>query len=135
MKLCNANRFRTAVLVAVITLFANSNTMASDFHEPFSQERFETLQAEGAVVMVEVWASWCSTCRAQVEVLEKLAEEEAFSEIHMLRIDWDEQREKAQALDAWRQSTLILYKGEHEMARVVAETREPALRYFLESAL
>ena len=135
MKLYNANRLRTAVLVALVTLFASGNTMASDFHEPFSQERFETLQAEGAVVMVEVWASWCSTCRAQVEVLEKLAEEEAFSEIYMLRIDWDEQREKAKALDAWRQSTLILYKGEHEMARVVAETREPALRYFLESAL
>ncbi|MEA5446838.1 thioredoxin family protein [Gammaproteobacteria bacterium AB-CW1] len=111
------------------------SSMADEPPPAFTQDRFEALQQEGAVILVDVWASWCPTCRAQGEVLSDLLSEEDFAEVKKLRLDWDEQKEHAESLDAWRQSTLILYRGENEMARVVAETRESALRNFLEAAL
>ncbi len=30
--------------------------------EAFTQERFEALQAEGALILLDVFASWCPTC-------------------------------------------------------------------------
>jgi thioredoxin 1 len=135
------NRYRSTLSFILAGAFAAllAGTALAEEAEPegrieaFTQARFEALQKEGKTILVDVYATWCSTCRAQSPVLEELLAEEAFSDVVALRLDWDDQRDIGRALGAWRQSTLLVFKGEREMARVVAETREEHLRRFLES--
>lgn len=99
--------------------------------QPFSQERLEVLQAEGNPVLVEVFADWCSTCQRQSPIVGRLLEEDAFSDYAALKLDWDDQRDDAQALGAPRQSTLLIYRDGEQVGMSVAETNESRLREFL----
>lgn len=104
---------------------------AADAPTAYSAERLQALQAQGKTVLVDVYASWCPTCRAQTPVLEKLLKQPALSQIAELRLDWDGQRDDARALGAPRQSTLLLYRGGKRIGMSVAQTGEAPLRDFL----
>ena len=60
--------------------------------EAFTQERFEALQAEGALILLDVFADWCPTCAKQQEVLAAYQEERPDVPLHILQIDFDDAR-------------------------------------------
>lgn len=119
-------------LLTSSALFAASLTAsAAEPVTKYSAQNLQSLQAQGKTVLVDVYASWCPTCRAQTPVLDKLLKEKKFAQVTALRLDWDDQREDARALGAPRQSTLFLYRGGNKIATSVAETQEAPLRAFL----
>jgi thioredoxin 1 len=95
--------------------------------EPFSNERFAELQEQGELVLIDVFAPWCSTCARQHEVLEKYRAEHPDVDLHILSVDYDNDRQTVRQLRAPRQSTLLLYKGETQFWYSVAETREDVI--------
>jgi hypothetical protein len=50
-------------------------------------------------------------------------------------MDFDTQKDDVRALEAQRQSTLIVFKGETEKGRSVGDTNEASIATLLESAL
>ena len=52
------------ICVLLTLTFAAVNAQAFE-KEPFTQDRFEELQAAGEVVLVDVFATWCPTCAKQ----------------------------------------------------------------------
>lgn len=90
--------------------------------EAFTQERFESLQEEGALILLDVFADWCPTCAKQQEVLNAYQEEHPYVPLHVLQINFDDQKEWVKKFRAPRQSTLILYRGEEQIWFNVAET-------------
>ena len=128
-------RILIPLVVILSLLVAGANAAADDVVEQFSAERFDELQQEGAIIVVGTYASWCSTCRAQAPILDRLMAEAEFSKIRFLRLDWDKQRREGRRLGAPRQSTLIFFHGERRLGRSVAETREAKLREFLKENL
>lgn len=103
--------------------------------EPYSEEVFRAAQADERPVLIDIYASWCPTCRRQEQILQNLLEDEEFSELLVLRLDWDAQRERAREFNAPRQSTLIAFRGEEERGRSVADTRPERIRALLLEAL
>jgi len=91
--------------------------------EAFSMERFEKLQAEDAVILIDIWASWCPTCAKQRDVLAEYQTEHPEANLHILEIDYDGDRDLVRHVRAPRQSTLILYRGDERYWYSVAETR------------
>lgn len=92
-------------------------------------------QKLGRPVLVEIFAPWCSTCRAQREVLDDLELEQRFWQVIRLVVDFDSQTAEVRSLRATRQGTLIVFKGATEVGRLVGETRRDAIEALLTTAL
>ncbi|AHM03309.1 thioredoxin-related protein [Roseibacterium elongatum DSM 19469] len=99
----------------------------------------ERLLAEGHTVFLDFAASWCGTCRAQGRIIEDLrAANPAYDDaMTFVRVDWDRygQSEFALMLGVPRRSTLIVLRGEDELGRVIASTRDADIRALMETAL
>lgn len=95
--------------------------------EAFSEERFRALQDEGALVLVDVSAEWCPTCARQADVLARYREARPEVSLHVLRVDFDAQKEWVTHFKAPRQSTLILFRGHERRWFSVAETDEATI--------
>ena len=113
------NCFRSCLLV----LFAFSSALlVAGERQPFTQARFETLQAEDALILLDVWAEWCPTCARQEKILARYMEERPRSALEILVIDFDEQKKWVRHFRAPRQSTFLLYRGDEQLWFSVAET-------------
>lgn len=117
-----------ALLPMLSLLVASACTpRAQASHEPFSPARFAELQQSGALILVDVAASWCGTCVIQGEILAEYQDRNPEAPLHILQVDFDEQKETVAALRAPSQSTLILFQGDQELWRSVAEMRRDVL--------
>lgn len=99
----------------------------------------EAAMDEGKIVLLDFWASWCSTCAAQERVLAQLkAENPAYEQkILFYKIDWDAYGKDTLARDLSipRRSTLVLLRGREELGRIVAGTSKDDIRALLDRAL
>ncbi|MFW6206224.1 MAG: thioredoxin family protein [Gemmatimonadota bacterium] len=95
--------------------------------EPFTEQRFEALQEQGAYVLLDVFADWCPTCAAQQKVLAAFQDEHPDAPLHILSIDFDDRKDLVRRFGAPRQSTLILFHGTERVWFSVAETRRDAI--------
>lgn len=103
--------------------------------EPYTQERFEALQAAGEVVLVDIHADWCSTCAKQQAALEKYRAANPEKTFHILKVDFDQQKDLVRQFRAPRQSTFLLYKGNDQFWYSVAETRYEVIAAEIDKAL
>lgn len=91
--------------------------------EAFTEERFTALQEQGALILLDVFADWCSTCALQQKVLADYLVKHPDVPLRTLTINFDTQKEYVRKFRAPRQSTLILYRGTERIWFGVAETR------------
>jgi len=123
------NRRVVSLLFAVLTFTVASGgaeaqtARAAHTKEAFTLERFQELQAQGALILVDVFADWCPTCAIQQTVLAEYREKHPQVPLHTLTVDFDTQKEFVTHFRAPRQSTLILYRGSEQLWYSVAETR------------
>ena len=99
----------------------------------------EAAMDAGKIVLLDFWASWCSTCAAQERVLATLKDENpAYEEnIVFFTVDWDEHGKGplSKALNIPRRSTLVALKGRQEIGRIVAGTAKAEIKALLDTAL
>ena len=120
-----------ALVVAICLVLSASVRAASD---PFTVERFEALQAEDALILVDVHAKWCPTCAQQTKILEEYRAQRPDVELYWLKVDFDNQKKWVKHFRAPRQSTLLLYRGEEKLWFSVAETRAEKVFEALDAA-
>lgn len=118
-----------ALLALLFPLFAHS------VGEPYTQGKLDVLNKSGKPVLVFIHADWCPTCRAQDAVLEKLLPADEFKTITTLKVDFDTQQPVVKAFGVRYQSTLIVFKGGKEVARVTGETDRARIAALLRKAL
>lgn len=99
----------------------------------------EAAMDAGEVVVLDFWASWCSTCAAQERVIARLMADnpDYGRKIRFIVVDWDEYGEGdlSRALKIPRRSTLVALKGREEIARIVAGTGEAEIKALFDAAL
>lgn len=103
--------------------------------ETYSPELLAEVRASGEPYLLDFYAPWCSTCRAQERAAIKAIEANpALEAIRIIRVDWDTHRnsELATGLSVTNRSTLILFEGDTELGRLEWDAREFAIRDLLE---
>jgi thiol-disulfide isomerase/thioredoxin len=120
----STKRLSTTIATAVATLVLSAGSLAAQGREAFTEERFETLQAAGELVLVSVHADWCGTCARQADILSEFPEKNPDTELYILVVDFDKQKDWVRHFGAPSQSTLVLFKGDERMWFSVGETSE-----------
>ncbi|HSJ96658.1 MAG TPA: thioredoxin family protein [Myxococcota bacterium] len=117
--------YRPLALLASMAalLLASCTPRVEASMEPFTPERFAELQAQDALILVDVSAPWCGTCVLQGEILATYQAQKPDAPLSILRIDFDSQKQALAALRAPGQSTLVLFRGDREVWRSIGETR------------
>ena len=121
--------------IALVLTLGLATALPSAAETPFSPAALVEAQQAGKPILVEVFAPWCPTCKAQNVVLDGLLNGDRFKDLVRLRVDFDNQKSDVRALNASMQSTLIVYKGESEVGRLVGETDPEAIEALLAKAL
>jgi len=122
------------LIQAVLATFLLVN-LAFAAGQPYTQNQFDTLQKQGAPILVWVHAGWCPVCRAQEKILDDLLPTPALKGLTVLKVDFDDQKPVVRAFHVVRQSTFVLFKGGKEIGRSLGDTRRDSILAFLKQAL
>jgi thioredoxin 1 len=122
-----------AVALSAVVPFTVS-AVAMD-KKAFDQKAFETAQAAGKPILVEVSAPWCPVCKAQAPILSRLRNDARFKELVSFDIDFDSKKELLRKFNVQKQSTLIVFRGKQEVARSTGDTNAGTIEALLSKAI
>ena len=121
-----------SVLLASLVL-ATSGALAGEI-QPYDAATFASLRAAGKPVVLDVYADWCPTCKAQAPIVSELMKKPAFRDFTVLRVNYDTQKDVRRELNVPMQSTLIVFRGKREVARSVGDTDSASIEATLQKA-
>ena len=119
--------------VVLLPLSAMTAALAAE-RVDYTDEAFNAAKASGRPILVDVWASWCPTCKAQHFVFQDLFKDDKYKNLLVLKVDFDAQDDIVRRFKAPGQSTLIVYKGDQELGRSVGDTNPNTIRALIDSA-
>ncbi|MBI3676977.1 MAG: thioredoxin family protein [Proteobacteria bacterium] len=88
----------------------------------YDAARFAKAQSDGEPILVDITASWCPTCKAQNAIIERELLKPEFARFVVFDVDFDDRKDIVRRFGASTQSTLIVFKGEKETARLIGGT-------------
>ena len=95
------------------------NTFAVDKSTTFNNEIFEKAQLDGKIVVINSWNETCTTCKAQIKILDQAEKE--FGDI--LFLSFEQEKDKAIAkklgIDYW--TTIVIYQNNIEVYRSIGQ--------------
>ena len=75
----------------------------------FSEEGFDNAKAQGGVLLVDFWATWCGPCKMIAPVIEKLAQDYD-GRVTVGKIDVDDYPQIAQQYDIMSIPNVCIFK-------------------------
>ena len=104
------------ILVLLIQFPAN----AADKYTNFSLSSLEKAKTSGKTVVVNSYEPWCWSCRKQDKVLIDAKDE--FKDVVFLTYQQGKHKEIAEALNVSVRTTIVVFKGKKEVARIIGQT-------------
>jgi thioredoxin 1 len=100
--------------------------------EPFLNASLEEAEKANKYVLIHFFADWCPSCQAQKKILDKvMVSDDDLRKVVFLVVAYDDELAVRKKFSVDRQSTLILMKGKHEIAREAGITSKAKLLGFL----
>ena len=90
--------------------------------QQYDSVAFQNAQKAGETILVDVYASWCSTCLSQHKVLEGLLKNPDYKGIRGFRVDYEGDADFVRSYRVNAQSTIIMFDGVREVSRTVGVT-------------
>ena len=122
---------RTALALTLSTAAALAHALDVT---PYTAAALSSAQAAGKPVAVHFHAEWCGTCKQQEKAIAQLKGEPGL-DVTLLVADYDKEKALRKALKVQSQSTLVVFRGKDERARLGGDTDPARLRAALKAAL
>ena len=118
------------ILIIIFTLFA-MKAFAVDKSTTFNNEIFQKAQLEGKTVVINSWNETCTTCKAQIKILDQAQKE--FGDILFLSFEQtvDKDIAKQFGIDYW--TTIVVYKNNKEVHRSIGQTNKAKIYELIKS--
>ena len=106
----------TLLIVTIITTSASAVEKKTNF----TNEIFKQAKADGKTIVINSFEKWCGTCSKQTKILREA--ESKFKDIIFLSYEQSKNKNIAQLLGIKFWTTIVVYKGENEITRIVGQT-------------
>jgi thiol-disulfide isomerase/thioredoxin len=120
--------------MAVLSASAGATPALASTAAQFDARAFEAAQAAGKPILLDVSARWCSVCRSQAIVLQRVTADGRFRRLVRFNVDFDAQKDVLKRFGVQFQSTLIAFKGKDEVGRSTGDTSEAGIEKLLSRA-
>ena len=107
-------------LFTTLFLFVCLSANAVEKKTNFSEEVFENAKASGKTVVVNSYEIWCGTCSKQTKILDQAEKE--FKDVVFLSYEQSKNENIAEKLGIKFWTTIVVYKGNNEVVRIVGQT-------------
>ena len=99
----------------------------------FTEEIFENAKASGKTIVINSYEVWCGTCSKQTKILDQAEKE--FKDIIFLSYEQSKNKDIAQKLKVKYWTTIVVYKGNKEVARIMGQTDEKIIYSIIEKGI
>ena len=107
-------------IISILFLFACLSANAVEKKTNFSEEFFENAKASGKTIVVNSYEVWCGACNKQTKILNQAEKE--FKDIIFLSYEQSKNKNIVQLLGIKFWTTIVVYKSDNEIARIVGQT-------------
>lgn len=127
-------KFAALMIAAMAMPFAAGQALAMQFTE-YKAESFVKILSSGQPIVVHVHADWCPVCRAQMPIMDKLLAGAAYKNVRAVRVNFDKEKQFLTDYKVVRQSTILIFKGGKEIARLSYDADPQRIEQTLERAI
>ena len=118
------------ILVLIFTIIS-FNCFAVEKTTTFTNEIFQKAQLEGKTVVINSWNETCTTCKAQIKILDQAENE--FKDVLFLSFEQTEDKDIAKQLDIDYWTTIVVYKNNKEVHRSIGQTNKAKIYELIKS--
>ncbi len=130
----NRRNFAALALASLAASFAAGPLSAMPFGE-YNAGSFVKLLSSGQPIVVHVHADWCPVCRAQIPIIDKVLAGNAYKNVRAVRVNFDREKQFLTDYRVVRQSTILIFKGGKEIARLSYDADPARIEQTLERAI
>jgi len=109
-------------ILVTLFLFVFLPVNAVEKKTNFSIEIFEEAKVSGKTIVINSYEVWCGTCGKQTKILDQAEKE--FNDIIFLSYEQSKNKNIAKKLGIKFWTTIVIYKGDNEVARIVGQTNK-----------
>tara|TARA_Y100000741_G_C17899918_1_gene414799 strand:- start:51 stop:422 length:372 start_codon:yes stop_codon:yes gene_type:complete len=108
--------------IFLLFFFISQNSLAIEKITTFNKDLFLEAQKAGKIVVINSWNKTCSTCAAQLKILEEAKNE--FKDVLFLSFEQTVDKNIAEFLkiDYW--TTIVVYRDNKEIVRSIGQTNK-----------
>ena len=107
--------------LVIIFFLISTNIFASEVKMNFTKDTFENAQKNGKTVVVNSWNKFCMTCIKQEKIIKKAKKD--FDDVLFLTFA-QKNKDIAKYLNIDYRSTIVVYKDNKEIARIIGITNK-----------
>ena len=114
-------------------LFVCLSANAVEKKTNFTKEVFENAKTSGKTIVINSYEVWCGTCSKQTKILNQAEKE--FKDIVFLSYEQSKNKDIAKKLGIKFWTTIVVYKGDNEVSRIVGQTDKVAIYSAIEKGI
>ena len=109
-------------ILLLFIILISTDVLAFEKNTNFTFEKFEKAQQEGKTIVVNAWNKTCMTCTKQSKVFADAIND--FKDVEFLFYEQIKHKDVAKALNIKFWTTIVVFKGEKEVAREIGLTKK-----------